>query len=273
MNKLELYHKYINDNNIDINELVIDCLNTVQEHYMRKLNDIRETNSFDDLRILKYSIFYSNPLFTLRQSNIYYLGYNPAGKSRNNKGLLLDILPYYEFDNYEFYLYNKNYSAFDEQWNGEPGKDKHQIRVKNVIKSILDLLGCSHESHKDVFCTNFYFYRSQDIYSLIPYKEEFNEIHKIFLKIINPKIIICNGNNDKESCYKNIKNILSTENDNLLFPLYNSYSIKYCFTNAINNNKSLIIGLPHLSYANPFLYGVFDNFIMYLRKEGHLDGI
>jgi len=200
----------------------------------------------------KYSIFYTNPLNTLKEGPFYFLGLNPAG------GPEIDYKPetieYFKTKGYDWCEYTK------ESWQHKnksfpPGEAPHQKRVKAIVELLLDKLGFLDQKIEDIFCVNLYFFRSPDAAIFLRYgKENYDcwKYHQDFLNIVRPQIIVCNGNGDNFSSYSELKSYFNTKESQSL-RLYGKFYLKsFVIQNSFwGRRKVLALGLPHLSYYEP----------------------
>jgi len=251
-------------------EKIIAMVNDMQELYLKnvfgrvkqqyenaaeKLKD-EMPDVAKQLTDLKYSIFYTNPLNTLKNGPIYYLGFNPGGSIENS----------IYFKDYEenlecFKKKKRNWCEFiDETWppHKEAGNAPLQRRVKSILEIILKELKID-QGISDIFCTNLYFFRSPNARKL-PKHELLNcwKYHEEFLKIIRPKIVVCNGNGKNISAYTVFRKYFDSLGKNDIkeldpLKIYGKYSIK-SFT--IENSfwgipRVLVLGVPHLSRFSP----------------------
>jgi len=106
------------------NFLKEEIFEKVHSDYLTILEDKRNTiDIFNEISYLKYSIFYTNPLHTLKEGKVYFMGLNPAGEYCNDENYKC----MYGFDNSLNYYKNlkENYCAFiDEYWEDEK-KEKY----------------------------------------------------------------------------------------------------------------------------------------------------
>ncbi|MBN2570049.1 MAG: hypothetical protein JXB42_11520 [Deltaproteobacteria bacterium] len=266
------YDVYIEDNlqgqfPIKSQERIISIMNDIKERYLEDLyNRIRQKyeedvkalerekpNVAEQLKALKYSVFYTNPLNTLKEGPVYYLGFNPGG-SIEKEG---------DFKNFEDLTYfkekKKDWCDFvDEAWPQKdktfpPGKAPLQRRVKVALEEILSLLNVE-VNIRNVFCTNLYFFRSNKAVDIFEYeKYDCWNYHKEFLKIVRPKLIVCNGNGEKFSAYANLKNNMIKPSTNMKKNEPSHQYGKYFMKSFLIENSTwgisnvLVIGFPHLS--------------------------
>lgn len=110
---------------------------------------------------------------------------------------------------------------------------------------------------RNMFCTNLYFFRSPDATILKRFgRENYDcwKYHSKFLKVVEPKIIICNGNSENFSAFSAFREHFKHDPKNLRkIRLYGSVSLKSFVTeNPFENRKeAVVIGIPHLSHYAP----------------------
>lgn len=190
----------------------------------------------EQLQAHKYAVFYSNPHHTLKKGDIYFLGLNPAGK--------LDAPQDFSFKSKR----SDHLDYLDEDW--EKG-ETHRKRILEVLGFTLNSLSIEplDENLRKVFATNMYFFGSPDASTLFRYginADFFFNWHFKFLEIVQPKIIICNGNGESvQAPYGSLKKMFDVRKDDVR-KYYNGFSLK-SFKVSINGKDTLVIGLPHLS--------------------------
>lgn len=258
-------------------EDIENIIKTVYEQTELKWKEIRQYIANTNLDGGKYSIFYNDPYHTLRKGDIYLVGLNPGGDPTKTNFETEDaIITFKHFKN----AFGYNYSAYlDECWGNsaselQKGKALHQLRVVDLIGHVSKYLG-AFRSVRDVFAANLIFFRTKGKNELTELLEKAKKAqildycwkwHVRFLEVVRPKIILCNGNAHRLSSYSYVKRFLdseTTKKENTR--QFGKKSIKY-FEAAIQpHEKSLIIGIPHLSY--PSLsernggYGVLETII------------
>jgi hypothetical protein len=107
-----------------------------------------------------------------------------------------------------------------------------------------------------VFSTNLCFFRSPPSDLLRWYGiEKFDcwDYHEQFLKIVNPKVIVCNGNGENFSAYVALKRISKPNNGQNTLPWYRGFSLKWFFIDNSfwGQNRVLVLGIPHMSRYTP----------------------
>ncbi len=242
--------------------LLKEFLKLVNEIFEEDYKQIKEKGKekAEEFKNLSYSIFYTNPLQTLKKGDIYYMALNPGGS---------EDFPY-DFEKYDDWIESgmENYNAFEnENWKGGDNKNigqhflqKRTIKILNIIIEKIN----RNLKISDILCTNLIFYRSSDYNSLLKKRSNFFEFHKLFLNIVKPKIIICNGNGVWNSAFtvignSNIFNLLNEQQSNFVvnqFNLSKKFNLKWFLTkkDEWNREKILVLGLPHLSRCDPNTY-------------------
>jgi len=207
----------------------------------------------DMLKKCKYSVFYTSPLNTLKEGPIYFLGLNPAGEPEI--GFKEETLKYFNEKEINWCDY------CDEKWvyknrKLRKGEAKLQKNVQNILGYIQEKL-VGDPNIRPIFSTNLFFFRSPHSDDLKKYeKENYDcwQYHEEFLKIVQPKIIVCNGNNEALSAYSVLKEHFLNDIENLQQKhLYGNYSLKSFIlkTTFWGINNVLVIGIPHLSRYMP----------------------
>lgn len=220
------------------------------------LNFLKDNDceTYERLNYFKYSIFYTNPINTLKEGNIYFLGLNPRGEINGNEN------SFSRDNNLEFYRNVRiDYCSFlDEDWLSNKNKiqnfGEHQLqkRIVDILNFIIEEAKYN-SSPRDVFSTNINFLRSVGENDLNTYKvptDYFWEYHNQFFQIVLPKIIVCNGNGESDSAYSIVKQKFrefifndSIEENELFYSKFYMKSFKMnCF-----GKETLVLGIPHLS--------------------------
>ena len=115
----------------------------VHNDFLRILEEKRDSEPeiYNELKYLKYSIFYSNPLHTLKEGKIYFMGLNPGGCYNEDE----DRKCLYGYDN-NLNIYKnlkENYCSFlDEYWEDEINEKYSilQVKLKKVLDYVLSIL-------------------------------------------------------------------------------------------------------------------------------------
>ncbi len=200
-----------------------------------------------------YAMFYNDPLHTLKKGKAYLIGLNPGGT-----------------DDYEFYgreeinvawwenayktLGGKPYSSYiDEEWSRGKGNSPHQISVRRVLHHIIQ--GDSEEADTRSTCAaNLCFYRTPDENELALYPPEIVDcwwFHQLFLSIVRPEIIVCNGcSEQKISAFSEMKRYLAPSAEIQKETVNEKRSVKWFRSKLVsspNKESVLVLGIPHLS--------------------------
>ncbi len=151
-------------------------------------------------------------------------------------------------------------NVYLDNWNedcGDEGKinDKLQRNLKDLFKKVSEKCGKKWEDIiKDSLTSNFISFRSQNIKSLKQKKECYEFAFKLWTDVIEKndfKVIICMGNCENYSSYSNVKEILEKRygdfETNTIPIKWWKNTIKYSEI-PCENNKILLVGLPHFSY-------------------------
>lgn len=251
-------NEIIGDKNREL--FLTDFYNEIDKLFKKDLAYLKSKNNQDalDFENLKYAVFYSNPLYTLKKADIYFIGINPGG----------DVLTSYTKESLKDFLKPemKTFLAYTKQnWNSDgTGKNKFQEEVINILTKIIKKFNLKKINLYDIFSTNLYFYRSKGV-KYMKVNRDFWLYHELFLDIIKPKIIICCGNSETFSPYKNIREYLNGKEEKPI-RFNGTHSIKWFYSQKMewNRNKILVLGLPHLSYWDDVRDQKFDK----LLKKG-----
>jgi len=198
---------------------------------------LKSTNLHDQ----KGSIIYSADT-TLKKGDYYFLGTNPGPNNIDYPDTILNQVNFSKEKN----------EYIDGNW----GNPKHQETIKSVFKYF-------GVSLKDTFSTNASFIRSrgENDYLRNLWKDArviFWPIHEYFLSIVQPKLIIANGNIARNLFWKKIKGSrfsdseIDTEDK---FAYKNSNHGRSCHffkgdlrTGNLYIQDLKVISLPHLSF-------------------------
>ena len=235
--------------------------NRVRKQFDNAVISLKQVNPMvaEQLSKCKYSIYYTNPINALRPGNIYFLGLNPGGTPENEN--TFKIQDSSTFD-------GENQCAFDEEWRHKNRKfSKKEAPLQKRVRELLTfLLKELHEEPniRKVFATNLYFFRSADKKMLINYgikNCDCWEYHKEFLNIVKPRIIVCNGNDEKFSAFSSLKGKFSVTEIGCE-PWYKGFSLKWFFIDKPfwkPDRKTLVLGIPHMSRYDPHNKRVMRN--------------
>ncbi len=214
------------------------------------------------------AIFYSGRS-TLKQGPIYLMGLNPGGDPKGT--INCDLTAWMNG--------KANFSGYcDEPWSTdkkkyEEGEAPHQQRVKKLCKilcakqEMLDQEEASdNEKVRNVFSANAIFVRTRkasnlmDVPEYCEIRERCWEVHKLFLQIVKPKLIVCLGNGQRLSSFSLLKDRLKVS------------KVSYC-----GNGKSFldgrwfeseeleckVVGVPH-----PSRFGISVTLEQFLKETG-----
>jgi hypothetical protein len=209
-------------------------------------------------------IFLNDPLHTLKLGKVYIIGLNPGGSdSVSNQSDAPESREWWEGQQAKR---ARPYSCYlDEKW---PGVFQAQI------KELLDHYGTGQTRESRIgssFCTNLYFFRTPHAENLHEYPQELVdcwEYHKEFLKIVQPELLICIGNNERFSAYAKFKGYAVKEGGVSRELTRRRIALAKRFVKAFSyrprwldkGGDALVVGIPHLSYpvAMPALIGTLD---------------
>jgi len=236
--------------------------NRVRKQFDDAVISLKQVNPMlaEQLSKCKYSIYYTNPINSLKPGNIYFLGLNPGGTPKDEHGFkILDSSTFHRDDECAF---------IDDKWihrgcEFPEGQAPHQKRVRELLTFLLKELHEQPDIRK-VFATNLYFFRSVDKEMLINYGIKNCDCwnyHEEFLNIVKPKIVVCNGNDDKISAFSSFKKHFSTT-DTEPVQWYRGFSLKGFFIDKPfwkPDGKTLVLGIPHMSWYDPHNKRVMSN--------------
>ena len=196
---------------------------------------------------------------TLKKGDIYLMGLNPGGDPDDDECIKIR-------EHFENILSKTTNSYVDEEWaNGKglskKGKAPLQLRVQWLIKEL------GYEI-TDVCATNLIFQKSKSsdelCFGLAGICWRF---HEHVIEIVQPKLILTFGNALKSaSPYFFLKSLLGGDE---IEPIKAGHGNWECrgFEAKINGRKTIIIGLPHLSYYNPDKPNIID----WIKEHGRVD--
>ncbi len=200
-----------------------------------------------------YSMFYNDPLHTLKKGKAYLIGLNPGGSDSRvfNTGdeITNDCRKHNKVD-------GKPYSSYiDQAWNRDKGKSPHQINVRKVLHRIIQ--GESEDADtRSTFAANLCFFRTPNTKMLMQYPDWRKLLkhcwqhHERFLSIVQPEIIICNGNSEKISAFSETKRYLAPNAEIHRETVNKKRSVKWFRSRLVfspNKESVLVLGVPHLS--------------------------
>lgn len=261
-----------------VRELLETFYSELEDWYQKTLERLRATEQADaaeSLKSSKYSVFYSNPLQTLKESPLYFLaGLNPGGPPKAGD---------YSVETLADFEKKGEWSEYNEPWKqrGKEGKDGAavlQVRITELLEFILREMGLEPDI-RTVFCLNLYFFRSTDTGKLSEYKAGdmepfYKKWHLEFLNIVKPRIIVCNGNGLGLSAYSRLKQWFQIMSDEeLKLNPYPTFFFKSCFINdpPWGTQPTLVLGFPHLrrfaySVNNPLITHEIRNLLAQIES-------
>lgn len=192
------------------------------------------------LNLPSSDIICSNTEQTLKSGDFYFIGFNPGGMQDKSIKLQDAINMLDRKDNVYLIPYKQNANS---------GKLE---KLQKRFKILMELLNINPHM---IFCTNLIFEASRNINEIknIDAKKDICwKFHEKFLDIVQPKIILCNGNG-AQSSYSYIRNLLDKDKKILedKFPAgHGKWEIKST-SGSVNGKHYLVIGIPHLSYYSP----------------------
>jgi len=199
-----------------------------------KIRDIALTNLSDHLAETG-SILYSS-YKTLKPGALYILGFNPGGEGG-------DTLK----ENIDSMLTRESNSYLDEEWENNNGSwEKGEAPLQKRLIWLTKELGYNL---REICASNLIFIKSQNQKS-IDYNIAMKcwPIHEEILKLVKPKVILTFGNSNTSpyhflhSKYKGEEFSEQSGHGNWLIK---------SFETRINEQKTVVIGLPHLSRYSP----------------------
>lgn len=212
------------------------------------------------------SVLY-NGSSTLRPGKLYLLGLNPGGDPSEIKQSVNESVKA------TFDKLRSDYCAYeDECWKQNhpvdcmlkecKGESPHQRRVSDLV----DALGLG-VIIKDVFAANAIFLRTKDQLSLkMPWKlwENCWHVHKLFLSIVQPKLILCLGNGNGLSAFSLLRSrFLGAPTPQNVGP--NGFRDGKWFAGrvAVCQEPCTVVGIPH-----PSRFGMSEKLEHYLKELG-----
>lgn len=209
----------------------------------QQLLQIIETSLKDDLTRAG-SILHSGSE-TLCKGDYYFLGYNPGGNHH-------DYLIKDELTNL---LTKTKHRYLDEQF--EQAGHLFEVGQAPLQKNFKQLFNALAIDPRTVLCTNLIFFHSRRSNG-VNYQIDAAKcwpVQQALLALVQPKIIICNGNSNSSSAYSYLYQRLPHKQPQQL--LNTPYSTAYIktFTTIIAQQRVKVIGIPHLSrfYPAPYL--------------------
>jgi hypothetical protein len=172
---------------------------------------------------------------TIKKGDLYTLGLNPGGETFIPINKTLSELPH-----------KKHNSYLDEIWGNRrnPAYIKGQHPLQRNYTGLIRAIGYNPS---DIFSSNLIFTRSRGQYTA-----QFStrvdtcwNVHKEFIKIVDPKCFIVFGNS-KISPYQYIKNKYPLKNEDSLESGHGGWKCHSC-SGVIEGKERILIGVPHLS--------------------------
>ena len=186
----------------------------------------------------KYRIFYTDPRVTLTPGPLYFCGLKPYGHAGRSYNV---VSPHERPPRHAAYL--------DESIAGSD----FARRAVRLLESLQATMGLTPGA-RDVFCTNWFFYRAPDTKALQAYGLEriaHPDLHADFLRVVLPRVVVCVGNGPV-SAFRGMCRLHGLgEADEDQLPVARSARLKYAWTDRFEGaqleGQRLILGLPHLS--------------------------
>lgn len=200
---------------------------------------------------------------TVRKGDYYIIGLNPGGNPNQPN----DKYPLYSDMTFEKSLKickHPKYNEYDESWIVGRPQMPLQRNIKYLAEKFL------HKESIEICCTNLIFKVTKDADGLSPVFDELANlcwnVHKILLDIIQPRIIIAFGNQDKLSPFHFLRQKANFPQIQERTANHGKYRIKN-FTGIIEGRTTHVLGLPHLSRyciyngnKDEILTGIFAEF-------------
>lgn len=197
-------------------------------------------NKFDsnELQSLSGDIICSDPNLTLKKGRYYFLSFNPGGdETKNETYTLRHAIEEMLGGDGHFYC---------EPYKGQNRMKPLQNRYQFLCNSILDI------TPEHIFTTNLIFRPSRSMAG-VNYQQEAQKcwkVHEVFLNIIQPDIIFCNGNGAVSS-FSYIQQFIKNKTEISEFDAnHGSWKIRL-FSGDLFDRPIKVIGIPHMSYYNP----------------------
>ena len=208
--------------------------------YQQTLAELRATDP-DTAALLerqKYRLFYTDPRVTLTSGPLYFCGLKPYGHADRTYPMVpLEDRP-------------ARFAAYLDEPIAASDFAKRTVRLLTSLQSTLNV----EPDARDVFCTNWFFYRAPDTAALKNYglsRIAHPNIHADWLRVVRPRVIVCAGNGPisafRGMCQ--LHGLSSADEDQL--PIARSARLKYAWTDEFEGealgSRRMILGLPHLS--------------------------
>jgi hypothetical protein len=193
------------------------------------------------------SVLYSSPE-TLKPGRFYFIAFNPGGKPTDDPR---------ETIKFHTESLKEGYNAFlREDWSSDKrkyacGQAPHQKNVQALAR----LLGVQIEN---LFATELIFLRSwsADGVDYTELAKKCWRVHQWMLEIVQPSVIVSNGNADGKSAYTFVLNTFRGEGlaVNELKPAQSGHGRFWLKAARIQGNQTVntVLGIPHLSYYHLF---------------------
>lgn len=245
-----------------LSQYLAEFYGQVNEMFLRSVDGISKGSSGNI--DAGYSIFYSNPRSTLCDGPLYYLGLNPGGDAAE-QGWKRETLK--DWDEKAM-----SYSAYlpeCDKWKDGDDPAPLQERTRKLLECLQDHFG-SRRDITTVFSTNAFFFRTRDTHTLsrfgirvCDHREPdklclccgFWSFHKEWLKIVRPKVVVCNGNAEGLSAYAFIRSrfpgsVEEAKPRRIYGRFYfKSFRIIRPFWNE--DEPVVVLGVPHMSRFAP----------------------
>ncbi|APR69126.1 MULTISPECIES: uracil-DNA glycosylase family protein [Acinetobacter] len=192
----------------------------------------------NELKSLSGDIICSDPNLTLKKGKYYFLSFNPGGDEIKDDNLTLKTAI-------------ENVLGGGKHFYCVPYKGQEKMKpLQNRYKSLCDSILETNPEH--IFTTNLIFLPSPNSKS-ISFQQEAQKCwkaHEVFLNIIQPEVIFCNGNGAVSS-FTYIQQFIRNKTEIEEFDAkHGSWKIR-TFSGYLFDHPIKIIGIPHMSYYHP----------------------
>lgn len=188
-----------------------------------------------------YAMLNNDPRTTFKQNNIYFIDFNPISTPNVDYSI--------ERENIDFW--NNHPLGYSRHLDEPLHKDSEFYFRINLQKLIAGITEQPIESAaRNIFSTNLFFYRTSNETELREYPHELIHcwpFHEQFLKIVKPKLILCNGNGDF-STYSELKQYIKRKYEIQNKKINSSKTIK-SFEIIVGDEEEIvnIVGIPSLA--------------------------
>ena len=191
-----------------------------------------------ELQSLSGDLICSDPNLTLKKGKYYFLSFNPGGDEIKDQNLTLKVA-------IEGILGGGKH-FYCEKYKDHLHFMPLQRRYQDLCK---DILGVDPEH---IFTTNLIF-RPTPNSKMVNFQQEAQKCwkaHQVFLEIVQPEIIFCNGNGAVSS-FAYIQQFIQDKTPIEEFDAnHGSWKIR-TFSGYLFDRPIKVIGIPHMSYYHP----------------------